>query len=113
MPAPLRFGEDIYYCSLPTLSNRRRGDWTWQDRLQLNTSTSNNRFRFISRSCKPADVITAIDPVLQSCLRFRAQNLNGVAGNVSHILKHPCAMPGDHGRIPHGSTTNFKGGCEP
>jgi hypothetical protein len=32
-PAPLRFGEDIYYRSLPAFSNCRSVDWAWQDRL--------------------------------------------------------------------------------
>src|SRR5947207_13151216 len=74
----------------------------------MNTSASNNRLRIVGRSCKPADVVTAIDPLLQSCPRFSAQNLKGVIGNVSHILKHSCSMPRDDVRIRQSSATNLK-----
>ena len=107
-PAPLRFGEDIYYCPLPAFANCRRVDRAWQDRSQLNTSAPNNRFRFIDQGGKPADVVAATDPLLQWCPRSRAQDLKSVAGNVSHIQKHPRSMPHDDVHIPHCGATNFE-----
>src|SRR5213078_662009 len=93
---------------LPAFGNCRCIERARQDRLQLNAGAANDRSRFISRSCEPADVVAALEPFLQPETRFRSQNSEGVIGNVAHILKHPRTMPGDNVDILQCGATDSK-----
>ena len=87
--SPFRFREHVHDRALPAFANRHVIDRPWQDPLQLNAGPADNQFRLISRSRKPADIIAACEPFLETGPRFGAQNFKGVARNAAHVLKHP------------------------
>src|SRR5437764_14721860 len=83
--SPLWFGKDIHDCSLPALANGRYVDWTRQDWLQLDAGAADNCLRSIGWSCKAADGLPPINPLLQLWPRCDAQKLKSVTGSVPSI----------------------------